>query len=472
VAFFAQGQLQKAEVTGGAPIRLTEAAYPFGGTWTEDDTIIYASSLGSGLLRIPSKGGTPEPLTRPDGASQGYGHVFPQALPGGKSVLFTKWGQTQGGAVLSLDSRKWDIVITTSNAPIFDMTGTTTGRVLLGDETAAVRAAPFDPAHPGRTSGDTSVLENVYFDLENEPRAWLASSNTATAVYATGNPSKTSLVWVDRAGTIDRPGKGEDVYREAALSPDGTKAAVRHNVTLWIHDLQRGTKSPLSSANTSDYRAIWSLDGTRILFGSNREGNWDIYSQPADGSTPAEALLKRPYDQWPLSLSADGTLLYREVQPQTGMDLWTMSRDGKTVPLRVTPFNETEGRFSPGPAGAPLRIAYTSDESGRNEIYVQSYPGAANRIQVSTGGGSLPRWSPDGKELFYVTGDALVAVAMRPDGTFGPPRTLFDRSNYFLKYSYDVSPDGKRFLMLRRDPGSAPRQLNVILNWSGRLDRD
>jgi Tol biopolymer transport system component len=470
VAFFAQGQLQKAEVTGGAPIRLAEARYPFGGTWNDDDTIIYVASLGSGLLRIPVSGGTPETLTKPDSATQGYAHVFPQALPAARSALFAVWGQTQGGAVLSLDSRKWDVVIrSVTPVPIFDMTGTTTGRLLLSDDAAAIRTAPFDPAHPALTSGDTSVLENVYFDLENEPRPWLASSNTGTAVYATGNPSKTSLVWVDRNGAIEAVGKDQDVYREAALSPDGTKAIVRHAFDFWIHDLQRGTKSPLTSG-PSNIRALWSRDGLRILFGSNRGGDWDIYSQPADGSLPAEALLKRPYDQWPLSASADGTLLYREVHPQTGIDLWSMSRDGKATPVRVTPFNEADGQFSPEAAGAPLRVAYTSDESGRNEIYVQSYPGGANRIAVSTGGGSLPRWSPDGKELFYVTGDALVAVAVRPDSTFGPPRALFDRSNYFLKYSYDVSPDGKRFLMLRRDPGSAPRQLNVILNWSGTLD--
>jgi len=102
---------------------------------------------------------------------------------------------------------------------------------------------------------------------------------------------------------------------------------------------------------------------------------------------------------------------------------------------------------------------------------VQSYPGGANRIPVSTGGGSLPRWSRDGKELFYVTGDAVVVVAVRPDGSFGPPRKLFDRSNYLFRYAYDVSPDGKRFLMIRRDEGSVPRQLNVILNWSGEMER-
>jgi eukaryotic-like serine/threonine-protein kinase len=474
VAFFAQGQLQKAEVAGGSPIRLADAAVPFGGTWNEDNTIIYAGSLGSGLLRIPASGGTPESLTKPDGAAKGYSHVFPQALPGGRSVLFTIWGQTQGGVVLSLDSRRWEMVLpeTWWAAGIFDATGRSTGRLLVVDQAAGIRAAPFDVSHPARTSADASVLANVNY-FEPDGRGWLAVSNTGTAVYAPGNPAKRSLVWVDREGKIESLGKDQDVYAEAALSPDGAKAVVRHGVELWIHDLRRGTRSPLTPANTSNFDPLWSRDGTRVIFASNRAGDWDIYSQPADGSRPAEALLKQPYDQYPLSILADGTLLYFEVHPKTGLDLWTLSPDGKTSPLRVTPFNEMEGQFSPGPEGGPRWVAYASDESGRSEIYVQSYPGGANRIPVSNGGGFLPRWSRDGKELFYVTGDAVVAVAFRPDGSFGPPRRLFDRANFLVNptfQTYDVSPDGKRFLMIQRDPGSVPRQLNVILNWSDEVD--
>jgi eukaryotic-like serine/threonine-protein kinase len=354
----------------------------------------------------------------------------------------------------------------------FDPMRGSTGRLLVVDQSAGMMAAPFDAAHPARTSADTTVLANVYYDVENESRGWLAVSNTRTAVYAPGDPAKTSLVWVDREGKIESLGKDQDLYREASLSPDGTKAVVRRGLDLWIHDLRRGTRSPLTSGNSSNILPLWSRDGTRIIFGSNRGGDWDIYSQPADGSRPAEALLKRPYDQTPLSILADGTLLYRDVHPQTGQRLWTLSPDGKTSPLRVTPFNETDGQFSPGTGAGPRWVAYASEESGRSEIYVQSYPGGTNSIPVSTGGGFLPKWSRDGKELFYVTGDAVVAVAIRADGSFGDPRRLFDRSNSIVRYhSYDVSPDGKRFLMIQRDPGSVPRQLNVILNWSGEAER-
>jgi serine/threonine-protein kinase len=481
VAFFAQGQLQKAEVAGGSPIRVAEAGYPFGGTWSEDHTIIYTTSLGSGLVRIPATGGTPQSLTKPDGGAKGYAHVFPQGLPGGRSVFFRVWGQTQGGVVLPLsagpeESSQWEMVLpeTVPIGAVFSSSGDSKGRLLVGDQDAGIKAAPFDGSHPARTSADTSVLANVFSDIENESQPWLAVSGTGTAVYAAGNPNKTSLVWVDREGKTEPLGTGQNMYREARLSPDGSKAVVRHGLDLWVHDLQRGTRSRLTPPNVFHNWPLWSRDGKRIIFGSNRGGDWDIYSQPADGSTPAEVLLKRPYDQFPYSVAADGTLLYAEIHPKTGRDLWSLSPDGKTSPVRVTPFNEGMGQFSPGPESTPRWVAYASDESGRSEVYVQSYPSGANKVAVSTGGGFLPQWSRDGKELFYVTGDALVAVAVGSDGSFGTPRRLFDRSNYFFKPNfsiYDVSPDGKRFLMIQRDPGSVPRQLNVILNWSEELDR-
>jgi serine/threonine protein kinase/Tol biopolymer transport system component len=476
VAFFAQGQLQKVEVTGGAPVRLAEASYPFGGTWNDDNTIIYPTSLGSGLLRVSASGGAPESLTKPDGAAQGYAHVFPQALPGGRRILFSVWGQGQGSAVLSLDTGRWDLVLPQPGFAVgtFAATSGSKGRLLIVDEAAGIRAASFDVSRPTQTRADTSVLADVYYQVETDSLGWLAVSNTGTAVYATGNPARMSLVWVDREGKIEPLGRDQDAYREVVLSPDGSRAVVRHGLDFWLHDVHRGTRSRLTSGSGSNLMPLWSPDGTRIIFGSNRGGNWDIYTQPADGSRPADVLLSRPYDQFPLSVMADGTLIYTEIQARTGRDLWSLSPDGTPSPLRVTPFNETQGQFSPGRDGSPRRVAFASDESGQIEIYVQSYPSGANRIPVSTEGGILPKWSPDGRELFYVTGDALVAVPIQADGTVGAPRRLFDRSKFLFNHrfhSYGVSPDGKRFLMIQRDPGSVPRQLNVILNWSDALDR-
>jgi hypothetical protein len=274
VAFFAQGQLRKVEVAGGAPIELAEAALSYGGTWNQDDTIIYAASLGSGLLRIPASGGAPKPLTEPDGAAEGFAHVFPEALPGGRSVLFTIWGQNQDSAVLSLDSGQWEMVLPSSTqaSTVFDSSGGSRGRLLVVDQVAGIRAAPFDAAHPVPTSADTSVLTDVYYDVEGT-RGWLAGSNTGTAVCAPGNPAKSSLVWVDQEGTTESLGTDQGVYRAVTLSPDGTRAAVRQARDLWIHDLQRGTHSFLTLANTSNFFPLWSCDGAHIIFASDRGGD-------------------------------------------------------------------------------------------------------------------------------------------------------------------------------------------------------
>jgi serine/threonine-protein kinase len=477
VAFFAQGHLWKAEVAGGAPIWLAEAPDSRGGTWNEDDTIIYTKSFNSGLSQVPARGGTPTSLTKPDGAAQGYAHVFPQALPGGRRVLFVIWGQDQANAVLSLDSHQWQAVLPIRTSAfgfgVFDALHGTTGRLLVTDPSAGVRAAPLDVAHPAPTSADAMVLSNVYYEVESEARPWMAVSDTRTAVYVTGNPGKTSLVWVNREeGRVESSLiKDQGIYREVSLSPDGTKAVVRHGIELWIHDLKRGTQDRLTSG-TFSILPFWSVDGSKVIYGSNRAGNWDIYSQSADGSGPAEVLIERPFDQFPYAMLRDGSLLFLEIA-KTGRDLWTRSPDGKTTEFLATSFSEAEGRVSPGessgPGGGRRWIAYSSDKSGRNEIHLTSYPDKTKSVTVSSGGGTQPRWSADGKELFYVTSDALVAVTVQADGTVSASRRLFDRSPFYLPYrfqSYDATKDG-RFLMIRRDEGAAPRQINVILNWTG-----
>jgi Tol biopolymer transport system component len=232
---------------------------------------------------------------------------------------------------------------------------------------------------------------------------------------------------------------------------------------------------PSGNRRGGNVAPIWSRDGKRVFFSSNRGGDWDIYSQPVDGSQLPKVLLNRPYEQDPVSVAPDGTLLFSERHPTTGTDIWALSPDGKTTPVRVTSFNELDPVVSPDGHW----IAYSSNESGRYEIYIQDYPGGTKRIPVSTGGGNYPLWSHDGKELFFLAGNAMMAVAVRPDGSIvSAPHMLFDSSDYIASDAYGasagayaVSPDGKRFLMIRRDPDSAPHQLNVILNWFYELRR-
>src|SRR5262249_50822103 len=163
-----------------------------------------------------AKGGAPETVTRPDGGATGYAHVFPNVLAGSRNVFFTIWGATGGGAVVSMESKQWESVLLETHswgAGIFDAMSGSTSRILLKDISAGIRAGSFDPAHPARVSADKSVLSDVYYDVETETRGWLAVSRNRTLVYAAGNPGKTSLVWVDRAGNSEPVSKEQAVYR-------------------------------------------------------------------------------------------------------------------------------------------------------------------------------------------------------------------------------------------------------------------
>jgi serine/threonine-protein kinase len=478
VGFFAQGQLQKAEVAGGTPVRLGDAPSPLGATWTEDDTIIYSPSLGAGLLRVPAGGGTPESISKPDGGANGYAHVFPHTLPGGASLAFTVWGQRQGVGVYPLKPARgdWSLVLPlqTFSDGVFASPGGSEGRLFVVTRESDVKVAAFNAARPSRVSADTSVLSGVYFEEETESGPWLAVSNTGTAVYAAASPSKTSLALVDHAGRAEPLDAGQDMYREVRLSADGSRAVVRQQRELWVHDLRMKTRGRLAApAGSSNMWPSWSPEGTHVIFASNRGGDWDIYRQPADGSTPAERLLQRRFDQFPVSVAADGTILFVEIHPETARDLWTLAPDGRTTAVRVSSANESAGQWRPGRKDPPRWIAYSSDESGRHEVYLQSVRGNVTRVPVSSAGGISPQWANDGAELYYVTGDAVVAVTVSPDGTVAAGRRLFDRSSYHFRYNvngWSAAADGKHFLMIRRDEGSVPRQLNVILNWFADLD--
>jgi Tol biopolymer transport system component/predicted Ser/Thr protein kinase len=466
VAFFAHSALMKAAVAGGSPVKITDAPEAFGATWTEDGTIIFPSSFSSGLVRVSASGGPLESLTKPDGGQAGLGHILPHALPGGRNVLFTVLGGGAGGtALLSLDTHRWDMILPGRQGAAYaaSMNGNS-GNLFVSDINAELRSAPLDPSHPAPVNADNVVLTDVYHqDYDMHP--WMAVSRTGTLVYAPGNPTKTSLVWVDRTGKTEPAFQDQALYSWVYLSPDGGKAAVTAGPDIWIHDFQRSTRSRLRSEGYSG-DPIWTSDAKRIIFESDTSGDFDIYSQPADGSRPAEVLLKRPYNQFPDSLAPDGTLAFAESNPVTGEDIWLLSPDGKASPWLVRPFYDSNPRFSPDGRW----LAYDSDESGRREVYVEAYPSRIKKVAISSGGGIVPIFSRDGKELFYCSPDSMMAVAIEPDGSFGTPRRLFDLSHYFIEFhTYDVSPDGKRFLMIRRDPGSVPRQLNVILNWFAEL---
>jgi Tol biopolymer transport system component len=244
----------------------------------------------------------------------------------------------------------------------------------------------------------------------------------------------------------------------------------------WLYDLTRETLTRLTFEGSSNVNAIWTPDGKRLVFTSNKEGPINLFWERADGSGGLERLTTSEYLHSPMSLSPDGQFLaFIEINPTTGYDIWVLRLSDHTAePFLRTPFNEAAPRFSPDGHW----LAYVSNESGRYEIYVQPFPGPGAKWQISTEGGAEPAWNPNGRELFYRNGDKMMAVdlATQPSFAASKPRVLFvgkyELTPGMFPY-YDVSPDGKRFLMLKpSDAGeSAPTQINVVLNWFEELKR-
>jgi len=465
LGFFARGKLLTAAVSGGAPTPIADGSYQtFGGTWGEDDTIVFVPNLMTGLLRVPSSGGKPRALTTPDGASKGYGHVFPQFLPGGRSVLFTVWGgpnqELAGAALLPLESAEWTSVLSTASSA-----SATPGHLLLSGP-RGVTAVPFDPDHPRPAGARTLVLDDV-FSTPNIARSWFGASATGTLVYVPGDPALGTLAWVDRDGTIspieDQPSR----LKDPSLSPDGTRVVLVEDFTLWMMELRRGTRTRLTLDDEGTNRfTAWSRDGTRVLFASNRSGDFEIYSVPAGGGK-ATLRLARPGIQFPLSEAPDGSLLFAERARGSATNLLVLSPDGAVTPFVVSPFSNVGGQFSPD----GRTVAYVSDETGRDEVYVRSLARPGDVVGVSTDGGGAPRWSPDGKQLFYRRGDAFLVASVTSAGplSVSDSRKLFEiraaPGSSTQIPSYGVSPDGRRFLVRILDPRAIPTQINVVQNW-------
>jgi Tol biopolymer transport system component len=279
------------------------------------------------------------------------------------------------------------------------------------------------------------------------------------------------LAVVDVFGRATPTGAAEGGYGGFSLSPDGRRVAARASGGLGIVDLERKTVTPLvpELKQGAQSSPIW-LDNGRVIFGSNHEGNWEIYAKSASGAGAIEPILRRPLDQDPQSLAPDGTLLFLEEGPATGSDLWMLPKGGKPEPWLATSAQEGDARFSPD----GHFVAYVSNTSGRAEVYVQPRAGGGSRVQVSVDGGNTPVWAPGGDRLYFRKHNFMMAATINVRGTLsaGPPEKLFD-GGWPLAGGLDFAlrPDGKSFLMIQRTPEAIPTRIDVVLNWFGELAR-
>jgi len=473
LGFFARGRLQKVPLSGGTPLTICdEPAYLGNGiSWGPGGTIVYTRSLG-GLARVPAEGGLPETLTTPAFAEGEYYHSKPQILPDGKNVLFTILGKGSATALLSLESGEWRTLSAEGSNPD-GAVYVPTGHLIFGTG-AGLLAARFDLEQHRVVGEPVPVLDGIHVVPRSDWQASFAVSETGTIVFQPFRVTQRTVLWVDRQGNATPLSRERGQYLNPRLSPDGRRVVFSlftsgQDLGIWVHDFDRGARTRVMARLSS--APVWSTDGKQITFASRQSGTWSLSSRAADGSGDTRVLLERERSQFPMSWSPDGhTLAYYDYGLTTGRDIWMQPAGGEPTPFLTGPFNEDMLRFSPN----GRYVAYVSDESGQQEVYVQPYPGPGDRTILSTDGGREPVWSRDGKELFYRNGDQMVVVPVSIGETFtaGKPRSLFSgRYAFDLLHNYDVSPDGKRFLMIQEDEEAARPRFHVILNWFDELER-
>ena len=472
LGFSVGGELKKLDLAGGAPQTLCKlpagVGFGVGGTWNRDGVILFSDVAG--IYRVPATGGDLALTLRLD---QPTVYRWPAFLPDGRHFLVRR-SPTQGTAEIhlaALDSQE------TMRLLAADSQARYANGHLLFARAGALLAAPFDAGSLKLTGEPFVVADKVRVTVKPTKGYFSVSDNGSLAYDPNALTYNQQLTWVDRAGkplgTVGPAGE----YEYPRLAPDGKRVAVvrrdpqSRSWDIYVLDLARGAGSRLTFDPGDDRNPVWSPDGSRIAWGASRDGAFQIYQKLASGIGQEELLLKAGAPIYPGSWSADGRfLLYIRLDPKTGQDLWVLPLAGDRQPslFLQTPFTETNGRFSPDGRW----IAYTSDDQGRNEVYVQTFPASGGKWQISTSGGEQPWWRSDGKELYYLSADGkLMAVEVKPGGSFaaGAPRALFDLAPARAlggASSYAVTAAGDRFLFVTAREEAASLQFTVVVNWA------
>ncbi len=478
IAFFGSGQLKKIDVAGGSPQTLCDAPNGRGGTWNRDGVIVFTPTISAGLVRVSSAGGSPTPVTTLDASRGEQSHRFPHFLPDGRHFLFfalTSKSENSGVYVGAVDSKTTARVISADSEAWYGA-----GYLVFGRKNTLF-AQPFDLGRASVGAGEPMPIAEQISEAPNTAGLAYSLSETGVLTYVGGALSAVGqLTWADRTGralgTLGQPG----LQASPELSPDGGHVALgitqNSNADVWIGDVTRGLMARATFDPAIDSSAVWSPRGDRIAFGSERGasgGYSDIYQRLASGAGRDELVLSTSNAKFPFAWTPDGKSILFAQSATKGIELWGVPLEGdrRPFPYLQTGFNVGHAQLAPDGRW----VAYTSNESGRYEIYVQSFPTPSAKAQVSLEGGNQPRWRRDGKELFYMAADRrLMAVPVTTGAAFqpGPPAVLFethllDSSPYALP-QYDVTPDGQRFLLnVAKQTTAVP--VTAVLNWPAAL---
>jgi Tol biopolymer transport system component len=475
IAFVNSGKLLRIPASGGPVQAICDMSDGRGQSWNRENVILLTTNGGaSPILRVPASGGTPVPVTALDKSRGETGHWRPRFLPDGRHFLFlirSTQPQRSGMAIGSLDSK--EIV----HLPGIDIAASWSqpGLVLFVRDRTLL-AQPLDMSRL-RLSGDPFPVAKDVDYAQTWGAAAFSSSDNGVLTYQSGGRAIRRLMWFDRSGKeLGALGDPGEYRQDPHISPDGRRVVAMRtdpesrSADLWIFDVARGVSSRLTFAPSLEEYPVWSPDGGSVVYDSNPDGVGDIYRRSAAGTGSDELLLKSPDWKSPQDWSRDGRwVAYEVANPKTRIDLWLlpMSGDKKPVPLLVTPFSEREARFSPDGKW----FAYTSDESGKRDVYVQPFPPTGAKWQISVGGGTTPRWRGDGQELLYVAPDYMrksVVIKTEPAFEAGVPKDLFKTPN---SWGSDVSPDGQRFLVNMPAGDNPPSPITVVLNWTRELQK-
>jgi len=467
IGFFGEGKLKKVAVTGGAAVTLCDAADPRGGSWAEHGTIFFTPSgaPGGGLSRVSSGGGTPQTLTTPDPASQELTHRWPEALPGGKAVLYTA-----GSVVDNYEDASLVVHSLTDDTRKVLHRGGYHGRYLASGHLVFIHegtlfAAPFDLDRLELTGEPVPALESVSAD-PGIGGAQFAFSRDGTLVCQPGGGG-TPIQWMDREGKLRPLRAAPSLYNSIRFSPDGRRLALEilegKNRDVWVYEWGWDTLSRLTFDPGEDLGPVWTPDGWRIAFSSARadQATQNLYWQRADGTGEAERLTESENPQYPTSWHPSGKFLaFHEINPQTSADILILPltgdeasgwKPGKPTVFLNSPFSEFYAAFSPDGRW----LAYGSNESGRLEVYVRPFPGPGGKWQVSTAGGLWTTWSRSRRELFYLAeGGRIMVAAYAVEGDsfrVEKPR-VWSPGLVPLRFgngTYDLHPDGERLAVLK-----------------------
>jgi serine/threonine protein kinase/Tol biopolymer transport system component len=484
IAFFSGGRLKKIGVTGGPVQNLCESPNLAGGTWNSDGVIVFGAA---GVLnRTSAAGGERRPISVRDESRQETSHTAPQFLPDGRRYLYHAWSPQQSNSALyvsSLDSKDRTRLLAVQSKAVYANSG-----YLLFHRQGILFAQPFDVEKAALTGEPVRVADEVSYEALGADAAFDVSDNGRLIYFAGGGPAlDRQFVWHDRTGRpLGTEGKPGLYTTNFDLSPDGTQIAVAQGnrqgsqFDIWLVDWARDLSRRLTfdPALTPNGNVVWSSDGSRVAFASQRAGNRDIFQKNVNGVGTETPLLATPVDEWPEDWSEDGRYLAygrNTAQGTTGAGgIFALPLFGDRRPITIadTPFGDDEPRFSKDGRW----VAYNSDESGTFQVYLVSFPAIDQKRQISTDGGVQPRWRRDGKELFYLGLDGrIMAVDLRIDSTIdaGVPRPLFNTrlSVDPIRDQFAVAADGQRFLVQVPVVVGLPTPITVLVNWRPSLSK-